>query len=247
MRESRLQTVFGGLIVAGLCFGLWQQQQVIEELSLLRTGGAPRPAAAANAPAAKAPPAVATVSLDLALTGSPVRGRADASVVLLEFSDFQCPFCGRYVRDTYPRVAADYIDTGKIRYVFRNLPLESLHPNAMNAAIAAGCSAAQGKFWEMHDRLFANQTELALPALLSYGSGLGMDEARYRKCLNGQESVAAVQADRADALKAELTGTPAFFVGRVGPDGRLHAVRRLVGAVPYSLFQSAIDEVLAGK
>ena len=244
MRESSVQTVFGGLIIAGLCIGLWQQQQIIALLG--RAPSAPQ-AAVAPAAAPKAPPAIATVSLDVAVAGFPSRGSSAAQVVVLEFSDFQCPFCGRYVRDTYPRLSTDYVDAGKVRYVFRHFPLESIHPNAKNAALAAGCAGNQGKFWEMHDRLFANQQALDLPALLTYGGALGMNDGKYRACVTGQETARALDADKADALRAEFTGTPAFLIGRISADGRLHAVRRLLGSQPYSVFQSAIDDVLAGK
>jgi len=247
MRAWKIETVFGAVITVGLLFGLWQQQQIITLLS--RTGGASGTPQAAAAPAAapKAPPAIATVSLDVAVAGFPSRGSSAAQVVVLEFSDFQCPFCGRYVRDTYPRLANDYVDSGKVRYVFRHFPLENIHPNAKNAALAAGCAGNQGKFWEMHDRLFANQQALDLPSLLTYGGALGLNDGKYRTCVTGQETARALDADKADALRAEFTGTPAFLIGRMSGDGKLHAVRRMLGAQPYSVFQSALEEVLAGK
>lgn len=247
MRPSKIEIVFGAVITAGLLFGLWQQQQIITLLGRSGGGAAVPQAAAAPAAAPKAPPAIATVSLDLSVTGFPSRGLSQAQVVVLEFSDFQCPFCGRYIRDTYPRLSANYVDTGKVKYVFRHFPLENIHPNAKNAALAANCAGNQGRFWEMHDRLFANQQALDLPALLAYGGALGLNDGKYRSCLNGQETAPAIEADKADALRAEFTGTPAFLIGRISADGRLHAVRRVVGAQPYSVFQSAIDDVLAGK
>ena len=251
MRAWKVETLLGSLIIALLLGGLWQQRQILNQLVILAgRGGAAVPQGAAAAPAlapAKAPPAASVVSLDFALGGAPSKGRSQVEVAMLEFSDFQCPFCSRYVRDTFPRVFADYVDTGKIRYVFRNFPLESIHPNAKNAALAATCSALQGRFWEMHDRLFLNQGALDLPSLLGYGAGLGIDENKYRTCLQGQATGALVQTDKEMALKAELTGTPAFFIGRVGSDGVLHATRKISGAFPYSVFQTAIEDILAGR
>ena len=237
------------ILVAGLGLGLWQQQRILTRLDKMAVAGpVPKaPAAGSTAQPPRAPSAVSTVNLDFSIDGAPTRGAAGASVVFLEFSDFQCPFCGRYVQDVYPRISAAYVDTGKVRYVFRHMPLESIHPNAMNAAVAASCADAQGKFWPMHDRLFANQGALALSSLLTYGAPLGLDDGRYKACLKAQEPLPRIRADHADGLRGELTGTPGFFVGRSGPDGRLHAVRRIIGAQPFSVFQMALDDVLAGR
>ena len=249
MRGMKIELVLGVVIVAMLGIGLWQQQQVIGALVALRTSGGAR-AAAGNAPvinSPKAPSPLATVSLDFDLKGAAIRGQSTGDVVFLEFSDFQCPFCKRYIDEVYPRIAADYIDSGKIRYAFRHFPLESLHPNAMNSALAASCAQRDGKFWQMHDRLFSNQQALDLPALLTYGAAVGANDARYRACVTGKATLSQVQADGDVALRSELTGTPGFFVGHVGADGKLHAVRRVIGSQPYTVFQSAIDDVLAKK
>lgn len=166
---------------------------------------------------------------------------------MLEFSDFQCPFCGRYVRDTYPKISSDYVDSGKVKYAFKHYPIESIHPLAKNAALAAVCSDAQGKFWEMHDRLFADQSAIDLPTLLTLARPIGLNDTKYRSCLTGQEGNSTLATDKADSLKAEFSGTPAFLIGRVGADGVLHATRRVVGAQPFSVFQRALDEVIAGR
>ena len=249
MRGMRIDVVIGTVIVLLLGVGVWQQQQVIGELAAMRaSGGARTPPTAVAAPAQQPKPsALSTVSLDFDIKSAAIRGQSTGDVVFLEFSDFQCPFCKRYIDEVYPRIAADYVDTGKIRYVFRHFPLESLHPNAKNAALAASCAQRDGKFWQMHDRLFSNQQALELPALLTYGAIVGANDSKYRACLSGQATQAQVQDDSDVALRAQLTGTPGFFVGRMGADGKLHAVRRVIGAQPFSVFQAAIDEVLAGK
>lgn len=252
MRSMRIEVVLGVAIVAMLGIGLWQQQQVIGELQSLRAGsGGARPAAAGNnAPviqAPKQPGALATVSLDFDIKGAAIRGQSSTDVVFLEFSDFQCPFCKRYIDDVYKRISADYVDTGKIRYAFRHFPLESLHPNAINAALAASCAQRDSKFWPMHDRLFSNQQALDLPSLLTYGAAVGANDAAYRACVTSRETMAQVQADGDVALRSELTGTPGFFVGRVAADGKLHALRRVIGSQAYSVFQTAIDDVLAKR
>ena len=136
--------VLGVLLGIGLVFGLWQQQQILSQLEKLQAGGAAAPTDPAAAIAAAQPkrtPALSNVSFDFAVAGAPSRGKADAPAVYMEFSDFECPFCGRYVKETLPRLIADYVDTGKMRYIFRQFPLESLHPNALNAAYAGTCAA----------------------------------------------------------------------------------------------------------
>ena len=113
----------------------------------------------------------------VATDGAPSRGKADARVTIVEFTDYQCPFCSRYVRETYPQLDKEYVQTGKVKYVLRDLPLEAIHPLAMKAAEAAHCAGEQGKYWEMHDRLFANQTELARTDLAKHAQALGLDAA----------------------------------------------------------------------
>ncbi len=114
-----------------------------------------------GARAAAQPPQVQPQNVVLTLDGEPTKGDTSARVVLVEFTDYQCPFCGRYVHDAYAQIEAEYIKTGKLRYVIREFPLESIHPQAFKAAEAALCAGDQGKYWEMHDRLFANQRALA--------------------------------------------------------------------------------------
>lgn len=113
--------------------------------------------------------------------------------------------------------------------------------------MAASCAGTQGRFWEMHDHLFANQSALDVPSLLSYGAGLGLDDAKYRACVTNKDPLGAVQADRNDSRSAELGSTPAFLIGKVGANGQLHAIRRILGSQPYSLFQAAIDEAMSQR
>jgi protein-disulfide isomerase len=252
--NSRLVSVLLVVVVVAGGMIVWRQQRVIDEWPRGRTvpASATTPAGAPAAPVetidlGTPTPPLSSVENDVSFAGAPVRGRADARVVFVEYSDFQCPFCGRFQRETYPRLVRDYVDTGKVRYVFQQLPLESLHPNAMGAAIFATCSAAQGQFWPVHDRLFANQTALGAPLLMAYADGLGMDMAALARCVASDAPKAAINASRTDAIAAGFMGTPGFLVGTETPAGVLHAVRRVYGAAPYSLFQSAIEDVLAGK
>ena len=179
----------------------------------------------------------------IAIASEPFKGTGAAKVALIEFSDYQCPFCSRYSKDTFPQIATDYIDTGKIRYVFRDLPL-SFHKQAFKAAEAAHCAGAQDKFWEMHDLLFQNQTALAPEQLTTHGKTLGLNETAFQECLDTGKFAADINKDIADAGAAGITGTPAFLLGVIQPDGRVKVVKKLSGAKPYAEFKAAIDGAL---
>jgi protein-disulfide isomerase len=161
----------------------------------------------------------------------PVRGPADAPVEIIEFSDFQCPFCGR-VKPTLDRLRKQY--EGRIKIVFRNFPLTSIHPQAYSAAEAAECARRQGKFWEYHDALFANQRALTPDDLKKHAADLGLDTAAFAACLDGGQAKARVDADLDAAQALGLTSTPAFFV-----NGRF-----LSGAQPYEAFDKIVLEEL---
>ena len=168
----------------------------------------------------------------------PSLGPADAPVTIVEFSDFQCPFCGRasgtvkQIHQRYPK---------QVRIVYRNLPLEAIHPNSRNAAEAAACADAQGRFWDFHDRLFANQRALAPEDLQRYAKEIGLDTAAFDQCVKDRKSQARVDGDLAAANEAATDagkrglGTPAFFVNGV----------LLSGAKPADEFYRLIDAELA--
>src|SRR5207247_10400930 len=133
-----------------------------------------------------------------------------AKVAVIEYSDFQCPFCGRYAKETFPQITSDYVDTGKVRYVFHDLPLD-FHKYAFKAAEAAHCAGDQGKFWEMHGLLFQNQAALAPEQLPAHAKGLGLNESAFSQCLESGKFAAQIRQDIAQAGTAGITGTPTFF------------------------------------
>lgn len=184
----------------------------------------------------------------LSIDGGAIKGDTHAKVTLVEFTDYQCPFCSRHFRETMPQIENEYIKTGKVKYVLREFPLEAIHPMAFKAAEAANCSAEQGKYWEMHDRLFANQSALAAKDLLGYAELVGLDAGKFKPCLDSGKYAAKVRKDFTDAQKAGVTGTPTFFIGLTDPKGsEIKAVRKIVGAQTYAAFKDAIDTVLAAK
>jgi len=190
-------------------------------------------------PAQPSVPQIIQVSLD----DDPFKGNENAPVTIVEFSDFQCPFCGRFYEQTLPSIIENYVDTGKVKFVYRDLPLDSIHPNARPVHIAAECADEQGKFWGYHDMLFDNQSEWGrLPAadlqstLTKYASDLGLESASFEACLESDAIADEVNKDTLDAARYGATGTPAFFIGNE-KDGFI----KLSGAQPYPAFQAAID------
>jgi protein-disulfide isomerase len=191
-------------------------------------------------------PAAPPRDIVLSLGNAPFKGNANATVTLVEFTDYQCGFCARHVKETFPQLERDYIATGKVKYVFRNFPLESIHQQSFKAHEASTCASDQGKFWEMHDRLFANQTALAPEQLIDYARTLGLNTDKFQACFNGESHKQQIQNDIAEGQKAGVTGTPTFFLGRTVPNSQtLKVARTVVGAKAYSAFKEEIDALLA--
>ncbi len=178
------------------------------------------------------------------IQGAPSKGDKNAKLALIEFSDYQCPFCARHVRETVPQIEKDFVKTGKLRYYFLDFPL-GFHKQAAKAAEAADCAGDQGKFWQMHDRLFANQNALAPEDLLKHTEALGLDASKFKECLEGGKHSDEIKKDMAEGQKAGITGTPAFLLGFIQPDGKVKALKKISGAQPYSAFKDAIDGLLA--
>lgn len=164
---------------------------------------------------------------------APSKGPVDAPVTIVEFSDFECPYCARLAA-TLNRVADEF--DGRVRLEFRHFPLD-FHANAEPAARLAVCAAEQGRFWELHDAMFAEQSQLSRGALLARAGGLGLDRDALEACADGPASAAVVAADKAAGSAAGVTGTPSFFV-----NGRLH-----VGALPYEDVRSIVESALRAR
>jgi len=212
---------------------LKQIRQLLEkQQTQLARAMTPQPAAA------PAPPETLQMNIG---NGSNAIGRADAPLTLVEFADYQCPFCKKFHTAAYAELKKNYIDTGKVRFVNRDLPLE-FHPFAMKAAEAVRCAGDQNKYWELRDALYSNA---ALPndeAIKRAAEGLALDAKGLQACLDSDKYKADVQKDASEAAKLQISGTPTFVLAKTAKD-KLDGVR-IVGAQPFSAFQAAIEGLL---
>ncbi len=238
-----IATFFGGYSLgtmsdSGSDISTEELKEILSEIEI-KTAPTPQPARQPTQPSA---PQIFKVSLD----DDPVMGNPNAPVTVVEYSDFQCPFCSRFFQQTLPLIEENYIDTGKVKFVYKDLPLDSLHPNARAAHIAAECADEQGKFWEYHDALFEKQPQwsnLASSELQNtftqFATEMGLQAASFEACLNSPDIADEVNGDFLEAVSFGATGTPTFFIGNE-KDGFI----KLVGAQPYAAFQRVIDNQL---
>lgn len=170
------------------------------------------------------------------------KGAATAPITVYEMSDFQCPFCKRHVDETFPTLEKEYVATGKVRWIFINLPLSSIHPNAVAAAEFAMCAARQGKFWPAHDALYRTQKKWApmkdpAPYLLGLVDSLRLPKPAMTACLSNAETREEVRQDSEGAVKAGATSTPTFYI-----EGGL-----LAGALPPEVWRPVLDSIYRAK
>lgn len=185
------------------------------------------------------PQIVKNISVD----DDPLKGNQDAEITIIEFSDFQCPFCLKFHEQTWPLLEKNYLSTGKVNFVYRDFPIQSIHPNAMPAALASECADDQGKFWEYHDKLFENQRmwqdldiQTGVNTFKQFAQELGLNMDEFNSCLDSGKYIDEVRNDLDAGREYGVTGTPGFFVGneKIG-------FTKIIGAQPYSVFQRVID------
>lgn len=208
------------------------ERQLREILALLQT------------PAKAAPVPDLLVNVD----GAPSKGAARAKVTVVEFSDYECPFCARHTRETWPLLEREYIKTAKVKYIFRDFPIPTLHKQAMKAHEAARCAGEQNKYWDMHNLLFANSPAIGRTALLDYAARTGLESKEFERCLDSGKQLTRIQQDISEGRRAGVSGTPTFFLGLTPSNGaKMQAVTVLRGAQSLAAFKQAIDRLLASN
>jgi protein-disulfide isomerase len=182
-------------------------------------------------------PAAPTAPVSVTLANAAIKGDKNAPVTMLEFSDFECPFCGRFAQGTLPQIISDYIDKGKVKLAFRNFPL-GFHQYANTAALAAQCAREQGgddMFFKFHDKVYADQQDLNVDNLKKWAGELSLKMDQFNSCLDSKKYQSTIDADMKDGQSYGVNGTPAFFI-----NGHM-----ISGAQPFDAFKTVIDQELA--
>jgi len=180
------------------------------------------------------------------VAGSPVMGKADAPVTMIEFSDLQCPFCVRYYQQTFPTIVKEFVETDKVRYVVREFPLSQIHPQAQAASRSALCAGNQDKYWEMRGRILDNRERLGDEDLAGYAEATGLDMERWEDCMETEIHAMQVDVDLEAGAQLGVKGTPAFAIGLTDKDDpdKILVTKLIEGAYPFEAFQKAIQELL---
>jgi len=194
-------------------------------------------------PVKAAVPEIRTPEQAQSIQSAPIAGRDTATVVMIEYSDFQCQFCARFATDVLPALSAKYVDTGRVAIAFRNYPLQTIHARALDAAVAADCAGRQGRFWNVHDRLFQTQPDAGRWDLAEIVGGTGADMDQWRACVDGAGKD-RVAADLRQARTLGLSSTPVFLIGVRGPQGSVKVSDVIVGARPVREFERVLDRLL---
>ena len=199
-----------------------------------------------NQPTPQPTPQQAPQPVRISLDDDPIRGDPNAPITIIEFSDFQCPFCARFHVETLPSILEEYIEEGKVNLVYRDFPIQSIHPNALPAAVAAECADEQGKYWEYHDILFEKQSSWsrldsnsAISTFSQFADDIGLEQQQFDSCLETGKYLEEVQGDLRDGRDYDITGTPGFFIGNddIG-------FVKINGAQPFESFKRIIDAQL---
>jgi protein-disulfide isomerase len=191
------------------------------------------------------PKQVSAINHPMNVSADPYKGSKTAELTIVEYTDYQCPYCARHGNSVLPQIQKNYIDTGKVRYVLRDYPLP-FHKQAVKASEAAHCAGDQGKYWEMHDALFANQKALGADKLPGYAKAIGINVETFDTCLASDKYKGRVDENLNDGRKATINGTPSFVIGYT-EGGEVKGEKLIRGAVGYATFQKAFDEMLAKK
>ena len=242
--------LFAVALVANLFFAIFTMARVNRlhvfydtfsaDYRSLSGGGQAQAPIAENPPAPVAEaPAVNCVDGTIDMLSDPSIGDPNAPVTIVEYSDFECPFCARFITGAYPRIKSEYVETGKVRIIFKDFPLDHAHPLAIPAALTANCVAQElgdQAFFAYHDRIFLQQSALSQSNITAWAKDFGLSEQQINACLNDSVMLDEIFADRAEGTSLGINGTPSFVI-----NGEL-----VVGAQPFEVFQQSIENALAG-
>ena len=182
------------------------------------------------------------------LTDAPFKGSPTSTVALVEYSDYECPYCIRHFTQVMPDIQNAYISTNKIRYMFRDFPIDELHPQSIRAHVAAHCAMEQGKFWDLHNKLFTKPGTHVPEELTARANEIGLNPAAFSACIAADKYSASIRQSTAFAISMGASGTPFFIVGKFDPKTKqLTPIKTIPGAYPFSQFQQVIDAALANK
>lgn len=236
------------LITFGVGFlggSLWNENKLLKGGTALAAPSVPTQAGTQVAPQPQQP-TTGTASVD----DDPVLGDKNAPITLIEFSDYECPFCKRYFDQTFTQIKTKYIDTGKVKLVFRDLPLSFHDPMATKEAVAANCARKQGGdsvYFKYHDEIFKRTTSngngLDDQKIRTIATDIGLNLGQFESCLQDKSMEDEVKKDLADAGQAGATGTPTFIIGKSSKDGKVEG-SLVVGAQPFSAFEAVIEPLL---
>lgn len=183
----------------------------------------------------------------LSIAHAPQKGKLTAKVGLVVFSDFQCPYCGAFARDLWPTIEREYVSTGKVLVIFRNLPANSIHPLATGAAAAAVCGDQQGHFWDIHDRLFSRPQRIDASGILDHARAAALDLSTFKECTAAQKTLDLIASDGEIARDLSISSTPTFLVGRLVESQQLVVTAAIQGYQPKAAFDKAISSALTSK
>lgn len=240
--KTPIQNIASKLVYIVLLFAFLAIGYLFAKVEMLQKGITAAPTAAAPAadpnaaPQEPPPPDPGQVKRDLQMGHLPIKGDENAKVTMIEFSDFECPFCGRFYDETLPQIIKEYIDTGKVKLYYRHYPL-SFHPKAVPLALASECANDQDKFWEMHDRIFDNSSTISTitdDQIKQWAVELELNAGTFNSCYDAKTHQAKVDEDFADGGAVGVSGTPTFYING----------RQLVGAMPFASFKAIFDEEL---
>lgn len=241
------------LLVVALAIESFALGLLANKVSFLEKTAKDTTTAVAAANTQNAPQAAPTQDLSpkkVSVANDPVMGDANAPVTMIEFSDYECPFCKQFFTDTESQIVKDYVDTGKVKIVYRNLPLPFHDPMSTTESIAALCVRAQSDdatYFKFHDLMFKNTTSngtgLTKDQLYQFSDSLGLNTDALKTCMDDPKQADVVKKDIADATAAGANATPTFFIGKSTSDGVINGTP-VIGAQPYSVFQQALDAAL---